>query len=373
MTGGDSIDFDAADLGGGRTLPPLIFATSRLALATRYSAEPVDRLLDALRTAGHQVVDSLDGTRPAREAAASVLDALGKGLANGVVLLGGYDVIPPDWIDCIPADMRLRVSSRVDPDDDFLVWSDDAYADTNNDTFAEHPVTRIPDGGDFRLLLRALRATNAPSSLEKAGIRNAYREFAQPIYARLPGTQAMERSEPYASHLAYPLVADRLYLMLHGRADDATRFWGETKSGGHLEAVNVNMVPTSAGSLVFSGACWGALIVEERARNYSPGLHLTPRTPSNSIALAFLAGGATAFVGSTGAHHSPLDKPYQYGSGVLHQDFWERSMAGDRPAVALFRAKEAFGNGLPHHRSRLSDVALELKVLRQFTCLGLGW
>jgi len=373
MTGGDGIDFDAADLGGGRTLPPLIFATSRTALEAKYGVEPVRQLLDALRTAGHQVVDSIDGTRPAREAVAPVLAALQKDQTDGVVLLGGYDVVPPNWVLCVPEDMRIKLDSRVDPDDDYVVWSDDAYGDTNDDTFAEHPVSRVPDGGEFGFMLRALRAANRPTGLEKAGIRNAYREFAQPIYARLPGGQAMERSEPYACHLPYPLTADRLYLMLHGRADDATRFWGETKSGGHLEAVNLDMIPRTAGNVVFSGACWGALIVEQRALNYSPGQRLTPRTPRNSIALAFIAGGATAFVGSTAAHHSPLDKPYQYGSGVLHQDFWGQSLAGDGPAVALFRAKEAFGNGLPHNRSRPSDVALELKVLRQFTCLGLGW
>jgi hypothetical protein len=372
-------DFDAADLGGGRKLPPLLFATSRDALGAKFGPERVAKLLDGLRAAGHSVVDTIPvGTLWAATAAAPIHAALARNPVEGVIILGGYDVMPAEVMDCIPYDIRRIIKPQVDPGDDFFVWSDDIYADTDGDNFAELPVSRIPDGNDFQLVTRALRAQPARHPHQRAGISNAYRPFAAGVFKQLPGAGKMVASEPFstADHNWYSMCADRLYLVLHGGAENGARYCGQRKDESLVEAVNLEVVPETDGTIILSGVCWGALLVDQLPRDYSRGQLVTPRTADNSIALRFLRHGALAFVGTTGAHHSPITKPFQYLSGVLHRDFWAETVAGTAPAPALLRAKELFANGLPRFPvtpSTLPLYAQELKALRQFTCLGLGW
>jgi len=104
-----------------------------------------------------------------------------------------------------------------------------------------------------------------------------------------------------------------------------------------------------------------------------PGTRLQPRGPEESMALAYLRAGATAFVGCTGSHYSPLSPPYDYFGKPLHDAFWAAIAAGEPPARALFLAKQAFAQHLPHGRTDLFGQAVEAKTMRQYTCLGLGW
>jgi hypothetical protein len=78
-------------------------------------------------------------------------------------------------------------------------------------------------------------------------------------------------------------------------------------------------------------------------------------------------------VGCTGAHYSPSRPPYDYYGGPLHRSFWRRFVAGAAPAAALHGAKLEYATGIPVRQRRLSGRAVEMKVWRQFTCLGLGW
>ena len=57
----------------------------------------------------------------------------------------------------------------------------------------------------------------------------------------------------------------------------------------------------------------------------------------------------------------------------MHEAFWRRYNQGAPPAKALFQAKIDYINGMPHGRSKPNDLAVEYKILRQYTCLGLGW
>ena len=99
-----------------------------------------------------------------------------------------------------------------------------------------------------------------------------------------------------------------------------------------------------------------------------------PRTVRSSIALAALRNGARAFVGSTGINYSPTQRPYDYFAAPLHTAFWRGINAGIAPARALLEAKHAFALGMPHIGRRGSlEEAIEVKTLRQYTCLGLGW
>jgi hypothetical protein len=91
-----------------------------------------------------------------------------------------------------------------------------------------------------------------------------------------------------------------------------------------------------------------------------------------SIALLVLKAGARAFVGATGVHYSPGETGGFFG-GPLHSAFWKEIVAGRAPAEALFNARSAYLRAIPHGRTSLFDLAVERKIFKEFTCLGLGW
>ena len=161
--------------------------------------------------------------------------------------------------------------------------------------------------------------------------------------------------------------------MLHGSDTDSTRYWGED-SGETVEAVNISNVPDSLSNCtIFLGCCWGALTAVPRASKYKVGDDLAPKTDKDSLALAFLRNGASAVVGCTGTHYSPDAEPFTYFGQPMHVSFWSGMRRDLPPARAIFQAKQEYASQLPHGQTDLVSQAVELKICRQFTCLGLGW
>jgi beta-lactamase superfamily II metal-dependent hydrolase len=372
----------ALEIAGGRSLPELLFITSRQALAENVGQTETDYLLEAIRQIGMPLYDAVP---PRLQESSQVMDWVRPQLRSnpeieGVVLLGGYDVLPAQRLDALDPELRRSLPSSSDPDN-FIVWSDDVYGDRDGDGLPELPVSRIPDGKSSRLLFAAMQVGDKPVGAPRNGVRNVARPFAEDIYKGLPGAGTILVSEPTISTQTPPfdLAADRVYLMLHGSDEDGSRFWGETSYGGALEAIHVGNVPTRGGRVVFTGCCWGALTVDPIAVHAGPGRGVAQRTPGSSIALSFLASGITAFVGCTGAHYSPTVPPYQEYGGPLHEAFWKSYNAGVPPAQALFDAKRQYvgimghGSGPTRGSDRLRTLAIEKKIFRQFTCLGLGW
>lgn len=168
----------------------LLFVTERRALARNTGASEAELVLSSLARAGAEVIDL--GTSPR--------DALRQRIAaqpRGVVILGGYDVVPAQRIDCLPPQLRRRLGSTEDPDD-FIVWSDDVYGDEDGDGLPEVPVSRIPDGHTAAVLFGALAAPAAIAPT-RAGVRNTARPFAKPIFDSLPGTGDIRASRPQCS------------------------------------------------------------------------------------------------------------------------------------------------------------------------------
>jgi hypothetical protein len=254
--------------------------------------------------------------------------------------------------------------------DGFIVWSDDLYGDREPDGIAELPVSRVPDARVGAFFLSALGAGAGQPG--KFAIRNSRRPFAQPIYISMPGTGAIQISEPQGIEETQRQVAARenLYFMLHGDYRDGSVFWGENDEGV-LPAISVNSLPRSGVGVAFSGCCWGALTVSEPAFLVGDNTP-TPRMPERSIALSILKAGARAFVGATGVHYSPGEQGGFFG-GPLHQSFWNEIGRGLAPAEALFAARNTYLHSVPHGRTALWDLAVERKIYKQFTCLGLGW
>jgi hypothetical protein len=267
--------------------------------------------------------------------------------------------------------LRAKVGASGDPDE-FVVWSDDGYVDIDDDNLPELPISRIPDGKSADLVMAALSAPNrVQQRVVRSGVRNVARPFAGAVFDSVRGREQLLISDPTTFRDHGKLESEHVYLMLHGDFVDGSRFWGEDTPNG-LEAVNVGNVPIEAGPVIFTGCCWGALTVDTPANRVAPGRPFGQKTADGSVALSFLRAGATAFVGCTGAHYSPTEPPYDYYGGPLHAAFWDAYQGGASPASALFTAKTAYAGAVPH-RAGAGNEAIELKIFRQYTCLGLGW
>jgi beta-lactamase superfamily II metal-dependent hydrolase len=359
---------DRSRIGGGRPLPPLLFVSSLSTLASNIGRAEADAAVKLIEQSGQTYLDVSGAADPAD----AVRRALGKD-HKGVVLLGGYDVLPAKRLDTLPAEVRTRLGDRSQADfDDFIVWSDAIYGDADGDDLPEIPVSRVPDGKSGELVLSALRSPGINTEVKRFAILNAKRPFAADILDLVRGDAAALISLPAtvddvdATATEVPLV----YFMLHGFDGDGTRFAGQEPE--YPDSFDIDQVPAAGSGVVFTGCCWGALTVRQLASRVVPARALTPRTADQSIALRFLKAGYTAFVGCTGSHYSPPDRDLTHGK-PMHVGFWEQLNAGRPPADALFAAKIQYLRDMPHGMDDLWDIAVEHKTLRQFTCLGLGW
>ncbi len=297
---------------------------------------------------------------------------------EGVVLLGGTDVVPSRILSTIPKDLEGSPAARSIESrerDRLQVWSDDSYGDLDGDAIPELAVSRIPDGKDPALLLLAM--TRPPVRTPFAavrGVRNSRRPFADLVFAKLDGGARMDQCVSDRPGLPpYPLDGDCLYVMLHGYYGEGNIFRGEDDDG-YPEAFSAADVPNPAPSVVFSGCCYGALAAVKPARDARPDERHEGRTARDSIALTCLRNGANAFVGCTAIHYSPDKSPFTYLGEPMHRYFWREIAAGQAPARALLNAKKRYGREIPHLPGGKTELRLiEHKILREFTCLGLGW
>jgi beta-lactamase superfamily II metal-dependent hydrolase len=357
---------DPAALAGGRELPKLLFVTNRNELAANIGRAECEEALALVRTGGGRLVEVASD----RRAFEQVREALEPG-TEGIVILGGYDVVPPQRLDVLTEELRGHLAARTREDDDrFVVWNDDVYGDRDGDGLAELPVSRIPDGLSASVVMASLRAS-PNGARSRHGIRNQERPFAESVFAAIDGDGKLRISGPETTRDVSPpdLAVDRLYLMLHGSNKDTSRFWGEGDEGT-VEALHVTQLPPRFGGVAFAGCCWGALTCQELAYKDGPP---SPRGMKSSLALSMLAAGAVAFVGCTGAHYSP-DGDGDYAGAPLHAAFWDALVQrGLPPARALFEAKREYVRAMPHDRTDAFEVAVERKIMNVFTCLGLGW
>jgi hypothetical protein len=317
------------------------------------------------------VVNENFSGRTALHAAVPVRKALAEAI-EGVVLLGGADVVPSVRLDVLGPDLRPQLEDPEEDPDNFIVWNDEIYGDRDHDELAEVPVSRIADGGSARLVAAALSAAG-PNGRTRFGIRNVRRPFAATVFRALAGDANLFVSEPtHSSHLRpRDVQTDVAYIMLHGDDSDARRFWGET-AGSLLEGFSLDQVPATFRGVAFAGCCWGALTTTRRALHFAPGQPVVCRAAADSIPLRFLAAGAQAFVGCTGVHYSPGGNQPTTAGGPMHVAFFERLIGGDAPARALFRAKQDCLARIDPNTDP-EELAVSLKIIRQFTCVGLGW
>ncbi len=356
-------------LGSGRKLPKLLFASYRPRLEHNIGTSEAAAALQMIQDSGQPLLEVQTPASPWPE----IRSQLVKTGSTGIVILGGYDVLPAQRLDVLPPSLRSQLSSGSDSDN-FVVWSDEAYGDKDGDLLPEVPVSRIPDAKSPQLVMAALAASGTVPGRSRYGVRNDARPFAVGPYNLIPGTTGLLVSQPTKSSTigAQNASSEIVYFMLHGSDTDGTRFWGEDR-GGMLEAMNLINVPSILAGVVFAGCCWGALTADQRAATAVAGQPLGIRTSGQSVALSYLHAGVRAFVGCTGTHYSPTIPPYNYFGGPMHTAFFKRLISGLGPAQALFEAKVEYASGMPHGQNSNVGRAIELKIWKQFTCLGLGW
>lgn len=362
-------------LAGDRKLPRLLFVTNRERLEANIGKAESETVVSQIQRR-HALID-VAGSYD--QVLRTVRSALAAEDMKGIVIVGGYDVVPAGVIDVLSDHLRRELGGDADEElDQFIVWSDEEYGDVDGDRIAELPVSRVADGRDAATFLAAMQA-GSPTRFERFGVRNVERPFADGVWGGISGSRPLNVSEKFLSKQVDPAHLDSSshYFMLHGRHDDGTVFTGESRGGGNPIAFEIGSVPKTFSGLVFSGCCWGALTVEQRACDIGTA-PVTPRAPERSIAVSYLKAGANCFIGSTGAHYSgPDTDPDENLAYPLHEAFYKTLFAGSslQGAAALFRARSDFSRYIAQGKGAWEpiDYARRLKNRAQFTCLGLGW
>jgi len=369
-------------LGGGRKFPRLLFVTCRSLLERNIGKAEATAALKLITNCPDVELLEIEATSNADVASQKVHKRVRSNKYAGVVIVGGYDVVPSKVLDVLDEDLRVNIRTfrgRKDQDN-FIVWSDEIYADLDGDSLPELPISRIPDARRPDLVISALTAQSfSPAGC--FGVRNIERPFAEQVYKNIPGTGVpMNVSETFGPALLKGDIATgAVYYMLHGNDRDSTLYWGESREEEEedntlFDAVSIENVPSNAeGTIVFAGCCWGALTVSPKAVSLQANKPFVPKPPEDSIALTYLLRGALAFVGCTGTHYSPGQEPFDYYGRPMHDLFWSEISKGKSPAEALWQSKQIYALEIPHGQMDVYSRGIEIKILRQFTCLGLGW
>ena len=119
-------DPETGRLGGGRDMSELLFVTHAEKLAKNIGRQEAESALRTI-TAGAQCIRIDTESQPE----SAVRHELAKGKHRGVVLVGGYDVVPSQRVDVLDPALRAAVPRRgiIEDRDEFIVWSDDTWAD----------------------------------------------------------------------------------------------------------------------------------------------------------------------------------------------------------------------------------------------------
>ena len=269
------------------------------------------RLIDQLGQEGFEEIDALlGGLRSVAETCPFVL------------IIGDWDIVPPG------------VLPNPTTDGDPLI-TDDIYGDTDHDelTVPDVPVARIPDGDSLDLLVTQL----SPSTVPEAGnftVANSKRPHADVATRQVfGGDRVLLWSLPTRHSDIDPSLVNvrHSYIVLHGSAEDASAWWGEEPT----LPVALTVSEANSQGVVLSAACYGAMTYGH--------------TPEDSVALAFLANGSRAFVGSSVITYAYVKAADPQGlirgtGGRFEYTFLNALAAGQPPLEAFMSAKQEMGN-----------------------------
>ncbi|MEL7626074.1 MAG: hypothetical protein AAGU15_04375 [Anaerolineaceae bacterium] len=317
-----------------------------------------------------------------------VLAARGE-MIGALLVVGGNDIVP------------FHMLPNPTDDSDVNVPSDNPYATIDENYFIQQwPVGRLPDekGNDAGYLLEQLRFINNEYDVKvkskKSLESNPFARWFESINrSLLQFATRFERSNNLAcsaevwktpSSLVFSTIdrAERLrtsppttnsnllngqtsnpkyaYFNLHG-LKDAAEWYGQKDLTRREQGPEypVAIVPgnftatSSAPTLVFSEACYGANILEKAV--------------SESNALNFLASGTRAFVGSTCIAYGSVSKPL-IAADLLAWHFWKLVVDGQSAGYALMQSKLALAKKMTSDQGYLDGE--DQKTILSFVLYG---
>jgi hypothetical protein len=251
-----------------------------------------------------------------------------------LLIVGDWDIVPPG------------VLPNPTQDGDPLI-TDDIYGDTDHDalTVIDIPVARIPDGDSLDLLTTQLSTSEGPEA-GNLTLANSKRPHADIAASQVFGSDRVLLWSLPTRHTnvdSGQVNVRHSYLVLHGSAEIASAWWGEEPS--YPVALTVDEADSQG--VVLSAACYGAMTY----------LH----TPEDSVALAFLANGSRAFVGSTVMTYAYIRAPdpmdlIRWTGGRFEYTFLNSLAAGQAPLEAFMSAKQEMGGWAGGARGQPFDV-----------------
>ncbi len=375
--------------GGARPLPQLLFVSHLQRLSECIGFRECDVILSIITRAKMPLCLLPNGMSDAVSCMKHIQHVLQQcdkeHSIEGVVILGGHHVVPSGLKDTLDLHLRQKVTDYAqqtqqspDANDEFIVWSDDGYgmlnqSQVNGFLLPKLPVSRIPDGKSFELMLGALTAhANSVNSLCLQSAEFYYprdiflRSLPNPITQRLWIYDCPQHSQQLPAHLS----GQSGYIVLHGSS-----LSGGSLTGTKQTFLDITQVQNSQLKIILASSCWGATLVNDTAYAASIGRsQLTPRTPNDSVALQFLYQGALAFVGCTAENYGSTDKVFWNCLSAPLDDFFWKSLGQDMsPAQALLNAKKLYALRIPRTQTDIFATAKEIKIMHSYTCLGLGW
>jgi hypothetical protein len=353
-------------LGGGRRLPHLFFITQPERLIEKFGKDNfqvIEKIITAAKMPIYYLPDGMHNARDCVLNSRHFLQKCHKEKAiKGVVLLGGDDVVPFEIRNTLDGSFGNANLS------DFLVWSDDGYGVLGDLEFPDLPVSRIPDGNSFALMIAALTAKKISKNRNSMAIINTTREYGIDIYENFVPYSNKNNLWLYHDQTHKPNPPAKIngsfgYIILHGSTN------AEIFSGSNRSNFTVDDVKKSQLNVVFSAACYSATQINSLPSEVSQRYQRV--AIDNSIALEFLRQGTLAYIGVVVEHISSADDKFLLGK-PFHIYFW-KALKRYAPAKALWIAKQVYTICIPHYSNNPRLTALEYKLSQSFICLGLGW
>lgn len=322
-----------------------------------------------------------------------------EGHYSAVQILGGDGVVPYGEVKNHAFDAG---ETLFDPS----ILTDDVYGDTNNDSFAEIVVARMPDnmlkedGAVDSFLADAyssVRRTAIPETSQAFTTSTNWDSAREPmkvIVETMPGRPKALNSPPLTSPKKKAKLdpsVGYLCVLLHGNCSDTSQWWGDDGGWGifRQQPVAIQVDQASATGVVLTGACWGGWLAERKYakeqdrswvvwpvwQNDEP-IYLDRSSAakavraSNSMGLAYLRSGAVCFVGSTTVDNTGYgteadgSKDWNYYYTMFATSFYQNRQKDD-PLGAFRAGKES----LRVHAVDSGDVCSD-KLAHAFTYYG---
>jgi Peptidase family C25 len=344
--------------------PSQVLVVTRSSILRQQMGDDTDAVLAAAAKVGtlHDLNTELGNvTRPVPASATIkiVQGLLKAGSYKYLLILGNEDTVPFGHVKLPDS---VNYSDEMDPGipGDYVV-SDDPYANLDGDPLQipDLAVARIPTSDDAQLMLKQL-GENQPAPAGAFSIVNEVRRSMAdgPLGVVNDITPVTLYYSPPTLTGQVPQTNESrarfIYILLHGSGSVTDTWFGEIQKWTPIDASDplteyvheendythgLSVADAGdPGAFIDVGACFGAYTLDSVVGD-------THKTRDNSLALAFLADGARAFVADTYISESynvdPGETPVaRTGWEIL---LWQAIQGGATPIDAFFSAKAQYG------------------------------